>query len=97
MSPPPLLSVTVKERLPIIVTVNTTTDAEFAVTTPDLHVKDGPPPPSTPHGPSQTFIRPLIVPFVNIANRGYANWTRPTSLLRVFVSGGSDTQPTGLL
>lgn len=56
MSPPPLLSVTVKERVPIIVTVNTTTDAGFAVTTPDLHVKDGlrPQPPPHQHGPSQT-------------------------------------------
>lgn len=51
MSPPPLLSVTVKERVPIIITMNTTIDAEIAVT-PDLHVKDGlnprhsnPPPP----------------------------------------------------
>lgn len=45
MSPPPLLSVTVKERVPIIVTVNTTSEAEFAVTTPDLHVKGGLSPP----------------------------------------------------
>lgn len=48
MSPPPLLSVTVKERVPIMVTVNTTTDAEIAVTTPDLHMKDGPSPPPLP-------------------------------------------------
>lgn len=42
MSPPPLLSVTVKERVPISVTVNMTTDAEFAVTTLDLRMKDEP-------------------------------------------------------
>lgn len=46
MSPPPLLSVTVKERVPIIVTVNTTTDAGIAVTTPDLTSEGWAPPPT---------------------------------------------------
>lgn len=68
MSLPPLLSVTVTEWVPIIVTVNMTTDAAFAVTTPDLRMKDGL---RAPPRPRMTW--PLIVSFVNIANCGYAN------------------------
>lgn len=70
MSPPPLLSVTVTEWVPIIVTVNMTTDAEFAVTTPDLRMKDGLSPPPHTH---TRITWPLIVSFVNIANCGFAN------------------------
>lgn len=54
--------------------MNTTIDAEIAVT-PDLHVKDGlSPRHSNPPRPRvRLFIWPLIVQFVNMANRGYAN------------------------